>query len=285
MLPVQSSFRLLSRRSRDGQSSVDSPPDDDPPKSGPMGAKEAPISWEAGSMGGNFQRLTPHVAYYGYRYYDPTTGRWPSRDPIQERGGMNLYRFALNNPGGRIDLLGMATVIPGPGGRSPSSSSELKDYGCVIEIVVGHGTLSNGGNQERPTNNPAPGTIHDHVQNHGGSLPGGIHCIGCNANALNSGFPPSDQLDLPAQNEGPNGEIDEGCAGMLAKVKAALEEARQKAKSFCGPPKCCDAWEIHVVILEEITEPPASLPEFQPFVDAACNELNSLTGESGSCDD
>jgi hypothetical protein len=198
---------------------------------------------------------------------------------------MNLYRFALNNPGGRIDLLGMATVIPGPGGRSPSSSSELKDYGCVIEIVVGHGTLSNGGNQERPTNNPAPGTIHDHVQNHGGSLPGGIHCIGCNANALNSGFPPSDQLDLPAQNEGPNGEIDEGCAGMLAKVKAALEEARQKAKSFCGPPKCCDAWEIHVVILEEITEPPASLPEFQPFVDAACNELNSLTGESGSCDD
>jgi RHS repeat-associated protein len=25
--------------------------------------------------------------YYGYRYYDPVTGRWPSRDPIEEEGG------------------------------------------------------------------------------------------------------------------------------------------------------------------------------------------------------
>ncbi len=27
------------------------------------------------------------VAYYGYRYYDPQTGRWPSRDPKNEVGG------------------------------------------------------------------------------------------------------------------------------------------------------------------------------------------------------
>jgi RHS repeat-associated protein len=31
--------------------------------------------------------------YYLYRYYDPLTGRWPSRDPIEEGGGMNLYGF------------------------------------------------------------------------------------------------------------------------------------------------------------------------------------------------
>jgi len=24
--------------------------------------------------------------YYGYRYYDPVIGRWPSRDPIEEKG-------------------------------------------------------------------------------------------------------------------------------------------------------------------------------------------------------
>ena len=24
--------------------------------------------------------------YYGYRYYDPVTGRWPSRDPLWELG-------------------------------------------------------------------------------------------------------------------------------------------------------------------------------------------------------
>jgi RHS repeat-associated protein len=44
---------------------------------------------------------------YGYRYYDPTTGRWPSRDPIGERGGYNLYRFANNNGVNLVDVLGL----------------------------------------------------------------------------------------------------------------------------------------------------------------------------------
>ncbi|MEI6674879.1 MAG: RHS repeat-associated core domain-containing protein [Verrucomicrobiota bacterium] len=35
---------------------------------------------------------------YGYRFYDPLTGRWPSRDPIEEKGGMNLYGFGSNAP-------------------------------------------------------------------------------------------------------------------------------------------------------------------------------------------
>jgi len=46
--------------------------------------------------------------YYGYRYYDPVTGRWPSRDPIQERGGYNLYNFVGNDSVNQWDLLGMS---------------------------------------------------------------------------------------------------------------------------------------------------------------------------------
>ena len=37
------------------------------------------------------------LLYYGYRYYNPSTGRWLSRDPINEDGGLNLYGFAGNN--------------------------------------------------------------------------------------------------------------------------------------------------------------------------------------------
>ena len=48
------------------------------------------------------------LRYYGYRYFDPLTGRWPSRDPITERGGANLYGFVLNQTIGSIDLLGLA---------------------------------------------------------------------------------------------------------------------------------------------------------------------------------
>jgi hypothetical protein len=51
-----------------------------------------------------------HVADYLYRYYDPITGRWPSRDPIGEEGGLNLYGFVTNNPCNDAELLGLARV-------------------------------------------------------------------------------------------------------------------------------------------------------------------------------
>jgi RHS repeat-associated protein len=47
--------------------------------------------------------------YYGYRYYDPVTGRWSSRDPIEEEGGLNLYEFVANDGVGSIDFLGLTT--------------------------------------------------------------------------------------------------------------------------------------------------------------------------------
>ena len=45
-------------------------------------------------------------SYYGYRYYDPVTGRWPSRDPIEEWGGINIYAFGPNSPVTGFDILG-----------------------------------------------------------------------------------------------------------------------------------------------------------------------------------
>jgi hypothetical protein len=50
------------------------------------------------------------VAYYGYRYYDPKTGRWPSRDPIEEEGGVNLYAFVLNDGSNRVDYIGQFSL-------------------------------------------------------------------------------------------------------------------------------------------------------------------------------
>jgi RHS repeat-associated protein len=44
--------------------------------------------------------------YYGYRFYHPNTGRWPSRDPIEEEGGLNLYSFGPNSPLDGYDVLG-----------------------------------------------------------------------------------------------------------------------------------------------------------------------------------
>jgi hypothetical protein len=43
----------------------------------------------------------------GLRYYNPTQGTWLSRDPIEERGGVNLYGIVGNDPGNRVDFLGL----------------------------------------------------------------------------------------------------------------------------------------------------------------------------------
>lgn len=60
-----------------------------------MGGSPAPQAFRTG------------MTYYGYRYYDPVTGRWPSRDPIKEEGGVNLYGFAENDGVNFYDYLGM----------------------------------------------------------------------------------------------------------------------------------------------------------------------------------
>ena len=41
------------------------------------------------------------------RPYDPNLGRWIQRDPISERGGLNLYGYVGNNPVKRVDPLGL----------------------------------------------------------------------------------------------------------------------------------------------------------------------------------
>jgi RHS repeat-associated protein len=43
-----------------------------------------------------------------YRAYDTETGRWISRDPIEESGGINLFSYATNNPVTDLDALGLS---------------------------------------------------------------------------------------------------------------------------------------------------------------------------------
>src|SRR5271165_3403190 len=47
--------------------------------------------------------------YYGYRYLNTSTGRWLSKDPIEEEGGLNPYGFVENTPVTAIDPAGLCT--------------------------------------------------------------------------------------------------------------------------------------------------------------------------------
>lgn len=46
------------------------------------------------------------LVYYNYRYYSALLGRWLSRDPIEEKGGVNLYAMVNNNIVNKIDING-----------------------------------------------------------------------------------------------------------------------------------------------------------------------------------
>jgi len=47
------------------------------------------------------------LLFASYRPYIPPLGRWASRDPLAERGGINLYGYVLNDPVNYVDPLGL----------------------------------------------------------------------------------------------------------------------------------------------------------------------------------
>ncbi len=76
-----------------------------------------------------------------YRAYDPKIGRWLSRDPIREAGGLNLYGYVGGNPLSHRDPLGLlnpaeAACIAGP---NPVCAGGL--VGDAVTTVVGVGII------------------------------------------------------------------------------------------------------------------------------------------------
>jgi RHS repeat-associated protein len=50
-----------------------------------------------------YQDAETDLLYYGERYYSASTGRWLSRDPIEESDGPNVYAFVRNDPIDAVD--------------------------------------------------------------------------------------------------------------------------------------------------------------------------------------
>jgi len=73
------------------------------------------------------------VSVYAYRYYSPQLGRFINRDPIGERGGVNLYGFVGNSPVNHLDRFGeQAVKDPAPPGRTPTTIGFLFDIAARV---------------------------------------------------------------------------------------------------------------------------------------------------------
>jgi len=83
---------------------------------GPM-ARVNPFRWST-----RYQDDETDLVMYPRRPYSPPTGRWLSRDRIEERGGINLYGFLKNAPPNKVDPLGEDAAVVNAGGYTGHTS-------------------------------------------------------------------------------------------------------------------------------------------------------------------
>ncbi|MBB5351007.1 RHS repeat-associated protein, partial [Haloferula luteola] len=165
------------------------------------------------------------LSYYGYRYYDPVTGRWPSRDPIGERGGVNLYGFVQNDGVNWADYLGL----------------KIKRK-CDFTIAVGHG--AEPPDDDGPANNYVDSVLR------GAECGDRVGAVSCYNGHINDAIPEDKRLpNIPERRKG-KGDPHDGMFRFSDLIEAgikAVEAAEKQAPEDCKDPEtCCSKIEIDV---------------------------------------
>lgn len=179
-----------------------------------------------------------------YHYDPPSVFYWPSRDPIGERGGINLYGMVGNDAVGKWDYLGL----------------------CSITIDVGHGGTQNSRTTER---------LRDRVEDNDGRGCNRFIAIGCGANLLNKiyeddgmGVPVVPPMAGPSPNNkttpGDSDILERngfrrndlcGSSKVLAKIDAAIANARLFARKEMCNSCCCKSITIRITCKGRINNP------------------------------
>ena len=183
---------------------------------------------------------TAPLYYYGYRYYDPQTGRWPSRDPIGESGGINIYTYVSNRTIDRWDFLGLCD----------------REKECSVKVIFGHGSISKPGK---------PNTIHTHQSdpNNGASQCDRVGYVGCGASSCNSGnmnnnagipnMPKPGVPYPPGINVGDHADPNDGLPDddAVDALNRAWKAAVSQGVSMCKAckPCCCKLVNIRMEVL------------------------------------
>ena len=86
-----------------------------------------------------------------FAYYDPGVQKWLNRDPIQERGGVNLYAFVANAPPNAVDQNGL---VGNPGDYVQCVVIDGRVVCMSTPPASGCGGFGNGCGENK---HPAPG--------------------------------------------------------------------------------------------------------------------------------
>ncbi len=90
---------------------------------------------------GDYWHAPSGLALTLYRGYNADLRRWISRDPLGERGGINLYGYVMNDPANLIDPLGLDAHFTFTDG-STQSASNASEFTNVVS-AAGNNTIAN----------------------------------------------------------------------------------------------------------------------------------------------
>ena len=108
------------------------------------------LSFPLGFAGGLVDECTGFIRF-GYRDYDPQTGRFTAQDPARDlRGDADLYDYCVDDPVSCIDPQGLAT-------RQWNESLHPRDDVGKFTFKDGSGGGQTSGNGTEPNANPQPG--------------------------------------------------------------------------------------------------------------------------------
>jgi len=91
------------------------------------------------AFSGGFHDADTGLVRFGYRDYDPDTGRWTAKDPILFKGGdTDLYGYVQNDPVNQVDPRGLLTVAIGIAGTGGGGAAGTYSKALVVD---GHGNI------------------------------------------------------------------------------------------------------------------------------------------------
>ena len=97
------------------------------------------VESESGTLAQDFRFQTKFLdpgsglSYFGFRWATAGDGRWLTRDPLREFGGLNLYTYLGNDPLNRLDAWGLQAQGPGSAPSSMYPFGRYNDTGQVCE--------------------------------------------------------------------------------------------------------------------------------------------------------
>lgn len=196
----------------------------------------ATISTNAPSFGFStkMRDVESGLHYYGARFHSPLTGRWLSRDPLDEDGGINLYSFTSNDAVNGYDILGFKTCrVTVMWAHSAEIRQKLferneearkKKENCSFTSGLGCGLDGRNGALGIPNfPNCGPGAIGTRIPRPGGNKGSRIH-----ENNYNGGFNP------PGTDNNSEDLFNRTSAGFARMAEAAWAAAIKHGQELCS---------------------------------------------------